>query len=63
METTNYKYALWLTHYNYHRRHWGLGMHGLIPAQKITQTLLQSTANELIINPQKVTGTLQSYKA
>lgn len=62
IETINYKYALWLTHYNYHRRHRGLGMHGLTPVQKITQTLLQSTANELIINPQKVTGTLQSYK-
>jgi transposase len=62
LETINYKYALWLHYYNYHRRHRGLGMKGLTPAQKIAITLLQSTANELIINPQKVTGTLQSYK-
>jgi transposase InsO family protein len=63
LETIHYKYSLWLSYYNFKRRHRGLGMNGLTPAQKITQTLLQSTANELIINPQKVTGTLQSYNS
>jgi hypothetical protein len=61
LETINYKYSLWLTHYNFKRRHRGLGMHGLTPAQKIAKTLLQETANQIIINSQKVTGTLQSY--
>lgn len=61
LEIINYKYALWLTYYNYHRRHRGLGMHGLTPVQKITQTLLHETVNQIIINPQKVTGTLQLY--
>ena len=61
LETLNYKYSLWLTHYNYHRRHRGYGMGGRTPAQKLAQTLLQETANTFIINPQKVTGTLQQY--
>ena len=62
LETLNYKYSQWLTYYNYRRRHSGLGMNRLTPAQKITQTLLKATANTIIIsNPQKVTGTLQQY--
>ena len=61
LETLNYKYALWLPHYNYYRRHRGLGMNGLTPAQKLTMTMFKGTVNTLIINPQKVTGTLQQY--
>lgn len=61
LETINYKYRLWLHHYNYNRRHSGYGMNRLTPAQKIAVTLLQSTANTLIAYPQKVTGTLQQY--
>ena len=61
LETINYKYALWLPHYNYYRRHRGLGMKGLTPAQKLTITMFKGTVNTLIINPQKVTGTLQQY--
>jgi len=61
LETLNYKYARWLPHYNYYRRHRGLGMKGLTPAQKLTITMFQGTVNTLIINPQKVTGTLQQY--
>jgi transposase InsO family protein len=62
LEVINYKYRLWLHHYNYERRHSGYGMHSLTPVQKITTVLLQSTANTLITYPQKVTGTLQQYK-
>ena len=36
-------------------------MKGLTPAQKLTITMFQGTVNTLIINPQKVTGTLQQY--
>ena len=61
LEILNYKYALWLTHYNYRRRHRGLGMNGLTPAQKLARTRLQGAVNILILNPQKVTGTLQQY--
>ena len=61
LETINYKYALWLKHYNYRRRHRGLGMRGLTPVQKLTMTMFQGAVNTLIINPQKVTGILQYY--
>lgn len=61
LEVLNYKYALWLKHYNYQRRHRGLGMNGLTPVQKLTMAMFQGTVNTLIINPQKVTGTLQYY--
>src|SRR3989344_1068393 len=63
LETINYKYALWLPHYNYYRRHQGLGMNGLTPAQKLSSLIFKETVNTLIINSQKVTGTLQYYKA
>lgn len=62
LEAMNYKYRLWLSHYNTDRPHSGYGMHGLTPAQKLTRTLLHSTANIMIAYPQKVTGTLQQYK-
>lgn len=62
LEIINFKYALWLKHYNYHRRHRGLGMNGLTPTQKLAITMFQGTVNTLIINPQKVTGILQYYK-
>lgn len=62
LEAMNYKYRLWLSHYNTDRPHSGYGMHGLTPAQKLTRTLLHSTANIMIAYPQKVTGTLQQYR-
>lgn len=62
LELINYKYALWLKHYNYCRRHRGLGMNGLTPAQKLSSMIFKETVNTLILNPQKVTGTLQYYK-
>lgn len=61
LEAINYKYALWLKHYNYQRHHRGLGMNSLTPAQKLSSLTLQATVNILILNPQKVTGTLQQY--
>jgi len=64
LETLNYKYSQWLTYHNHQRRHVGLGMNGLTPAQKIASTLLKVTANTLILtNPQKATGTPQEYKS
>lgn len=62
LEAINYKYRLWLYHYNYERRHSGYGMHNLTPAQKIASVLLKLSVNTLIAYPQKVTGTLQQYK-
>lgn len=62
MEEINYKLGFWLNYYNYERRHGGYGMNRLTPVQKLTQTLLYSTANQYIINPQLVTRTLQSHK-
>lgn len=61
LEIINYKYALWLKHYNYYRRHRGLGMNGLTPAQKLSSMIFKEAVNTLILNPQKVTGTLQYY--
>ena len=63
LEVLNLKYALWLAHYNYHRRHRGVGMNGLTPAQKLAMTALQESVNILILNPQKVTGILQQYSS
>ena len=63
LETINYKYALWLPQYNYYRRHRGLGMNGLTPAQKLSALILKETVNTLILNPQKVTGIPQQYKS
>ena len=31
----NYRLSLWLSHYNFHKRHTGLGMNKMTPAQKI----------------------------
>ena len=61
MEEINYKLGFWLNYYNYERKHGGYGMDRLTPVQKIAQTLLYSTANQLIINPQLVALTLQSH--
>lgn len=61
MEEINYKLVFWLNYYNYERRHGGYGMNRLTPVQKIVQTLLYSTANQLITNPLMVTSTLQQH--
>lgn len=57
IETVRYKLALWVQHYNHQRRHTGLGMSGLTPAQKVASVYLSRT----IHYPQLVTGTLQQY--
>lgn len=60
-DTINYKYRLWQGHYNTRRKHYGYGMAGLTPLQKLRQATLQGMANS-IINQQSVTRTLQQYK-
>ena len=58
LEDINYRYTLWLKHYNYNRKHGGYGMNRLTPVQKITTTWFYSLNNS---NLQKVTGTLQQH--
>jgi len=55
----NYKYRLWQGHYNGKRRHYGYGMDGLTPQQKLNQANLQLMANRIINQTGKVTLTLQ----
>lgn len=55
----NYKYRLWQYHYNNKRRHYGYGMNGLTPKQKLIQTNLELMANRIINQTGKVTLTLQ----
>lgn len=55
----NYKYRLWQGHYNGKRRHYGYGMAGLTPQQKLNQANLQLMANRIINQTGKVTLTLQ----
>ena len=55
----NYKYRLWQNYYNVKRKHYGYGMDGLTPQQKLSQTNLQIMANQIINHPGKVTRTLQ----
>jgi len=63
MDEINCKYQQWLDYYNYDRKHTGLGMNGLKPAQKLASNLLFSTALTLKYESnEKVTGTLQQYK-
>jgi IS30 family transposase len=55
----NYKYRLWQGHYNAKRKHYGYGMDGLTPQQKLNQANLQLMANKIINQTGKVTLTLQ----
>ena len=61
-DTINYKYALWQHYYNMKRKHYGYGMNGLTPQQKLIQATLQTMANQIINYPGKVTLTLQQYR-
>jgi transposase InsO family protein len=45
-EELNYKMRLWLNHYNFHKKHTGLGMNKLTPAQKIAYTIIQNSFDE-----------------
>ncbi|MEK6846127.1 MAG: DDE-type integrase/transposase/recombinase [Nanoarchaeota archaeon] len=58
-EELNYRLVLWLQHYNFSRRHRGLGMNGLTPAQKL---LYAAFSFPLQSHLQNVTGTLQLNK-
>ena len=60
-DTINYKYRLWQNYYNTNRKHYGYGMDGLTPKQKLLQATLQGMANNIINHPGKVTRTLQQY--
>jgi transposase-like protein len=50
----------WLNYYNQKRRHYGFGMDGLTPSQKLTSSLFYSL-NLPNTYPQKVTSILQQY--
>jgi len=60
-DTINYKLSLWTHHYNTRRKHYGYGMQGLTPQQKLQQATLQAMANKVITHPGEVTRTLQQY--
>ncbi|PJC56202.1 hypothetical protein CO026_01620 [Candidatus Kaiserbacteria bacterium CG_4_9_14_0_2_um_filter_41_32] len=62
-DTINYKYRLWQNYYNTNRKHYGYGMDGLTPKQKLLQATLQGMANNIINHPGKVTRTLQQYSS
>lgn len=61
LETLNYKYQHWLNWYNYERKHRGLKMNKMSPAQKIALCYMMLLANRLLEN-QKVTLSLQQNK-
>ena len=44
----NYRYRLWQNYYNGKRRHYGYGMDGLTPEQKLKQANLQIRVNQII---------------
>ena len=50
----NYRMSLWLQHYNFNRKHGGLGMNRLTPAQKIIYSYIIKS-----FTSKNVTGTLQ----
>lgn len=56
-EETAYKLSLWVNHYNHVRRHGGLGMQRMTPAQKLGAVYLAKS----LTFPQPVTRTLQQY--
>ena len=56
----NYRLALWLGFYNFKKKHGGLKMHRLTPAQKI---LYASFHKPMQAQLQNVTGTLQLHRA
>lgn len=58
IETVRYKPAPRVQHHNHRRRHAGLGMGGLTPAQKVASVRLSRQLHY----PHLVTGTLQQYK-
>ena len=65
LESLRYKLNLWLGYYNEHRRHGGYGMDRQTPNGKIASVLAKNLYNTFTLQgyPQKVTSTLQQYKA
>lgn len=59
VDELNYRLKLWLNDYNFNRRHGGLHMHRLTPAQKV---LHASFYKAMQAHLQNVTGTLQLNK-
>mgnify|MGYP002367484904 CR=1 FL=1 len=59
LEEMQYGLNRWLEYYNERRKHYGYGMNGLTPQQKLAGSLLNSIC---LIRPEKVTLTLQAYK-
>lgn len=59
VESLQYKLNRWLAEYNDHRKHYGFGMSGLTPRQKLASSLFNSLC---IVPKEKVTLTLQTYK-
>ncbi|MEK7166475.1 MAG: integrase core domain-containing protein [Patescibacteria group bacterium] len=57
-ELLQYRLNRWLAEYNDHRKHYGFGMSGLTPRQKLAGSLFNSLC---IIQKEKVTLTLQTY--
>lgn len=56
LDDLNYRLSLWLQHYNFQKKHSGLHMHRLTPAQKV---LHASFYKSMQAHLQSVTGTLQ----
>lgn len=59
LDELNYRLVLWLNNYNFKRKHSGLHMHRLTPAQKVLHASFSNTMQPHI---QNVTGTLQLNK-
>ena len=58
LEEMQYGLNRWLEYYNERRKHYGYGMNGLTPQQKLAGSLFNSIC---LIRPEKVTLTLQAY--
>lgn len=58
LELLQYRLNRWLVDYNENRKHYGYGMSGLTPQQKLAGSLFESL---YIIPKEKVTLTLQTY--
>lgn len=58
MELLSYKLNRWLAYYNNERKHYGFGMNGLTPKQKLAASLYHSIC---LLPREKVTLTLQTY--
>ena len=58
IDELNYRLSLWLKHYNFYKKHSGLGMNRLTPAQKILYSFITKS-----FTSKNVTGTLQQNRS